>query len=117
MTTFEKRLKKTRNDRKISQQELADLVGVHLTNIGRYERGEANPTANVLNKLASALEVTSDYLINGTMEDKADNTISDQDLLIQFKKVEQLPDKRKQLVKEFLDAFLFKDSIQRQLAI
>ena len=114
---FEKRLRHARNSKKISQQELADLVGIHLTNIGRYERGEANPNTNILNKLASALDVTPDYLINGTMEDKADNTISDQELLIQFKKVEQLPEKKKLLVKEFLDAFLFKDNIKKQLML
>ena len=117
MTSFEKRLKKARNDKKISQQELADLVGIHLTNIGRYERGEASPTANILNKLASALEVTPDFLINGTLEDKAENIISDNELLVQFKKVDKLPAEKKFLVKEFLDAFLFKDSIQKQLAI
>jgi Fe-S cluster biosynthesis and repair protein YggX len=43
--------------------------------------------------------------------------ISDQELLIQFKKVEQLPEKKKQLVKEFLDAFLFKDNIKNQLML
>ena len=117
MSSFENRLKMARNDKKLSQQQLADMVGIHLTNIGRYERGEANPTANILNKLASALDVTPDFLINGTTNDKADGTISDQELLIQFKKVEQLPEKKKQLVKEFLDAFLFKDNIKNQLVL
>ena len=65
------------------------------------------PLANVLNNLAQALDVTPDYLINGTLEDKAENTISDNELLMQFKKVEKLPGDKKKLVKEFLDAFLF----------
>jgi len=91
---------------------LAKLVKVHYTNIGRYERGEANPSADVLNRLAQALDVSPDYLINGTLEDKAENTISDNDLLIQFKRVEKLPQDKKKLVKEFLDAFIFKTTVQ-----
>ena len=114
---FQDRLKQARNNNKISQQELAKLVGVHYTNIGRYERGEAVPSANVLNKLAQALNVTPDYLINGTLDDKAESTISDNELLIMFKKVEKLPDDKKRLVKEFLDSFLFKENVQRQLAV
>ncbi len=50
------------------------------------------------------------------MQDKAGNTISDNELLIMFKKVEKLPDDKKRLVKEFLDSFLFKDNVHRQLA-
>ncbi|MFH1296406.1 MAG: hypothetical protein ABIJ04_03930 [Bacteroidota bacterium] len=38
-------------------------------------------------------------------------------LLMQFKKVEKLPGDKKKLVKEFLDAFLFKDSVQKQLVL
>lgn len=115
--SFKDRLKQARTNKKISQQELAKRVGVHYTNIGRYERGEAVPSANVLNSLAQALDVTPDYLINGTLEDKADSAISDNELLIQFKKVEKLPEDKKKLVKEFLDAFLFKDNVQRQLVL
>jgi hypothetical protein len=33
--------------------------------------------------------------------------------LIQFKKVEQLPQDKKKLVKEFLDAFIFKANVQQ----
>ena len=111
------RLRHARAAKKISQQDLAVLVGIHFTNIGRYERGEAIPSAQVLNKLAQALDVSPDYLINGTLEDKADHTISDHELLMQFKKVEKLPEEKKRLVKEFLDAFLFKDNVQKQLVL
>ena len=71
----------------------------------------------MLNNLAQALDVTPDYLINGTLEDKAENTISDNELLMQFKKVEKLPEDKKKLVEEFLNAFLFKDSVKKQLVL
>ncbi len=110
------RLKKARTDKKISQQQLAQQANVHYTNVGRYERGDAKPSADVLNKIANALDTSPDYLMNGTIEDKAHNSISDQELLSQFKKVENMPEKSKRLVKEILDAFILKTDLQQKLA-
>ena len=111
------RLKQIRKDKELSQQQLADLSNVHISNIGRYERGGANPSAEVLNRIAQSLDVSPDYLINGTLQDKAENSITDNELLIMFKKVEKLPEDKKHLVKEFLGSFLFKENIQQQLAV
>ena len=57
-----------------------------------------------------------DFLLKGTANDKSADAINDEELLIQFRKVEQLPTEKKQLVKEFLDAFIFKSDLQKQLA-
>ena len=110
------RLKKARTDKKLSQQQLAGAAGVHYTNVGRYERGDAKPSADVLNRLATALEVSPDFLMNGTLDDKAESSLSDQELLMQFKKVEQMPEDRKRLLKEILDAFILKTDLQQKLA-
>lgn len=116
MSTLAERLKQGRKDKGLSQQKLAELAEVHYTNVGKYERGEATPSASVLNRIAQALELSPDFLINGTLNDKANHSITDEELLLQFKRVEQLPETKKKLVKEFLDAFLFKDNVQQQLA-
>jgi len=111
---FKDRIKQERVKIGLSQSALAKLVGVHVTNISRYERGENKPTSAVLTKLADALLVSADYLMNGSIEDNASQSISDKTLLDQFKKVEQLPENKKLLIKEFLDAFLMKDDLQKQ---
>ncbi len=110
------RLKQSRTDKKMSQQALADLASVHYTNVGRYERGDAKPSSEVLNRIASALEVSPDYLMNGTLDDKAENMLTDQELLHQFRKIEKMPDDRKRLLKEVIDAFLLKSDLQQKLA-
>jgi len=43
--------------------------------------------------------------------------ISDKELLDQFRRVEQLPQDRKKLIKEFLDAFLIKTELKQKLSI
>ena len=116
MSSFPERLLDARKDKKLSQQELAKSAGVHFTNLGKYERGEAIPSADILNNIAKALDVTTDYLLNGTVNDKAGQMISDQELLMQFKKIEALPSDKKKLVIEFLDSFVLKSSLMSQLA-
>lgn len=113
MKTLSDRLLDARKSKGVSQQELAKQAKVHFTNVGKYERGEANPSADVLNRIAKALEISPDYLLNGTLSDKAVNALKDDELLIQFQKVEQLPEGKKKLVKEFLDAFIFKATVQQ----
>ena len=113
---FKDRLKKLRTDKKLSQNELAKSIDVHVTNISRYERGENKPTTKVLSKLANALETTTDYLMSGSTSDIANNTISDKELLSLFNKANQLSDDKKVVVKELLEAFIFKSDIQNKLA-
>ena len=113
---FKDRLKQTRKAKGISQSNLANSIGVHVTNISRYERGENKPTSQVLSKLADALAVSADFLMSGSTNDVAQNSISDKALLEQFKKVEQLPQNKKALVMEFLDAFLIKADLQKKFA-
>jgi len=110
-----KRLKEERSKKGLSQQKLAELTETHYSNIGRYERGDAKPSAEVLNRIAQVLEVSPDFLINVTLQNKADNSISDQELLNQFKKVEKFPQDKKKLVKEFLNAFIITTNLQKQL--
>jgi len=113
---FGQRLKKARLDKGFSQTELAGQVGIHYTQIGRYETKGAQPSAEVLSKLANTLEVSSDFLTNGTSDDLADSSLTDKELLNQFKQIEKMPEAKRSVVKEFLDAFITKDKL-RKLAV
>lgn len=110
---FAERLKKARKDRGLSQTELAKLVGIHYTQIGRYEKKGAQPSAEVLSKLSNALGVSSDYLTNGTSDDLAESSLTDKELLNQFKAIEKMGDEDKGVVKVFLDAFITKKKLKR----
>ena len=49
-------LKQLRKDRKLSQQQLADLIGVSRNTISSIETGQFNPTAKLALILCIALE-------------------------------------------------------------
>ena len=89
---------------------------MHYSQIGRYEEKGAQPSADILAKLANALEVTSDYLMNGTSDDLTNSSLTDKELLNQFKMIEKMTEEKKSVVKIFLDAFITKDKI-KQLAL
>ena len=61
-TKFGKHLRKLREERSWTQEELADRANMHFTYIGQIERGLRNPSLVNLHKLAKALKVNSDKL-------------------------------------------------------
>lgn len=89
---FGERLLNIRKAKKLSQEELAKIIGVHAPVIGRYERGEVKPSIEVAIKLADALQVSLDYLVgNSDLE-------LDKSTLDRVQEVSKMPqDDRKQI--------------------
>lgn len=54
-----------RTRRKLSQEALAGLAGIHTNVVGRLERGSYNPTVMILVALATKLGVTLEELFKG----------------------------------------------------
>lgn len=59
---FEERLLETRKNRGMSQETLAEKIGVSRQAVSKWETGEAQPDYAKLIALADALEVSLDYL-------------------------------------------------------
>ncbi|OGM22494.1 hypothetical protein A2865_02590 [Candidatus Woesebacteria bacterium RIFCSPHIGHO2_01_FULL_39_17] len=58
------RLKEVRKEKKMTQQELAEKAGLHLTYVGHLELGKYHPTVFVMWKIAKALGVSVNELTN-----------------------------------------------------
>lgn len=50
----------------ISLEKLAELTEAHFTQVSRYERAVIKPNAEAMIKLVMGLDITDDFLINGT---------------------------------------------------
>ena len=66
-----KRLTCMMKQKDVTQRELAEMSGVTEAAMSRYLRGERQPRAEVVANMATALGVTSDYLL-GRKEDKSE---------------------------------------------
>lgn len=63
MKVFAERLKDLRQEKGLTQTQLAELLSTTQSTIGKYEREELQPNFEVLKKLCKVLEVSADYLI------------------------------------------------------
>ncbi len=59
-----KRLKDIRIEKGLKQQKLAENAGLHLTYVSHLELGKYHPTVFVMWKIAKALRVSMNELIN-----------------------------------------------------
>lgn len=63
MNTFPEILRKTRQERGLSQADLAVKCGLQPSAISHFEAGRRSPSFDNLRRLADALNVTIDYLL------------------------------------------------------
>ena len=63
VATFANNVRRKRLELGLSQEELAELAGVHRTYIGMLERSEKNVTIYNIWRIACALQVEAAYLL------------------------------------------------------
>lgn len=61
-----KNLKELRNSERVSQQQLADVIGVSQQSINKYENHSVEPDIDTMIKIADFFSVSVDYLIGRT---------------------------------------------------
>jgi transcriptional regulator with XRE-family HTH domain len=59
----QKRMQKAREDRGLSQSQLAKLIHGKQTQVAAYESGGRIPRADTLGRIAQSLQVSADYLL------------------------------------------------------
>ena len=58
-------LKECREKKNLSQEHLADAIGLPRQSVSNWERGHSSPTAAYQEKLCSMLDITADELLRG----------------------------------------------------
>ena len=65
-------LRKIRKKKKLTQQEIADIIDVSRTEARRKEQGKTVLNENEIRKLCKALDIRADYLLGLTEDNKGD---------------------------------------------
>ncbi len=102
------RLVSLRKQKGLTQQALADALGLHITQVKRYEAGSSQPSLEALKKMAQTLRVTTDSLIFEPQELEPD-----EDLRLQFKAVSSMPPDEQRIVKQLLEGMIIKYEAER----
>ena len=97
-----------RKKRQLTQQEMADLVGVHVNQIRRYEAGATQPSLEALKKIAIAMSISLDELVFGE-----DQRGPSEDLRLQFEALSQFDDEERKIAKAVLESLILKHNAKR----
>ncbi|SEG10077.1 DNA-binding transcriptional regulator, XRE-family HTH domain [Caloramator fervidus] len=96
MSLFSERLKKLREEKSVSRNELAEELNVSTQTIANYENGNREPNFDNLIKLADYFKVTTDYLIGRSDFRTWEEEIEFKNIkLIELENIEQIEKKEK----------------------
>lgn len=87
----------------LTQQGLADALGMHLSQIKRYENGTSQPSLEALKKIALLFNITTDELVfDATERSPSEN------LRLHFEAVSQFDPQSQQTVLNVIDGLMLK---------
>lgn len=96
--TISERIRLARQQKNMSQKVLAETADVNLKSLSRYEIGTSIPPADVIKKIADALQVSTDTLLS----DEKIN-IQDKELLKKFEVIQNMTGETKKTVLNLID--------------
>lgn len=79
MVNMGNKLKSLRTEKKLTQKQVADMIGLAISAVSSYESGTRYPSYDVLVKLARIFHVSTDYLLGMTNKRNIDVTDLDDD--------------------------------------
>lgn len=109
------RVRTLREQRQLSQQELAEMVGLHKTQLGRVERGTNVPQASTVLALANALRTTTDALLRGERNGHEALEIQNLRLFERFRALEALSRTEQETAITLIDALVARHKIRDAL--
>jgi transcriptional regulator with XRE-family HTH domain len=113
-------IKKIREEKSLTQQQIAVLINMHRSNYSKIENGQREISVEALNKIAQYFGMTVDQIINFDGGMPQEVVIEDKSLLEQVKLIQELEPEEKSMIFKMIDTFLtqkkFKDFFQKNVA-
>lgn len=106
--TIATRIAGIRKQKGLTQQALADAIGLHVTQVKRYESGSSQPSLEALKKIAKTFRVTTDSLVFDEEELEPGT-----DLAMQFQAITHMPKQQQEVIKQLLEGMIIKYEAER----
>lgn len=95
MVNMGEKLRSLRTEKKLTQKQVADRIGLAISAVSSYESGSRYPSYDALIKLARIFHVSTDYLLGMTDKRNIDVTgLSDDEIEVVSQLVEMLRRKK-----------------------
>lgn len=104
---FAHRLASLRKERGLTQAVLAGRIGIHVSQLRRYEAGDSQPTLDVLRRVALALSVSADALVFDE-----DERGPQEPLRLHLEAASRLSDEEQAVVRSVIEGLLLKHEAQ-----
>lgn len=114
-------IKILREEKGMTQQQIADLTNMHRSNYSKVEKGERDLSLEAVNSVAKYFGMTIDQLVNfdGNMPNEV--TVEDKSLMEQVKLIAELEEDERNMVFKMIETFLtkkkFKDFFKKNVAM
>jgi len=105
---FPEHLAALRKQKGLTQQQLAEKIGVHVVQLRRYEAGSSQPTLDVIRAMALALGISADELLFDKNERGPDDALK-----LQFEAVTRFDPESKKVVQQVLDSMILQQEARR----
>lgn len=102
LMSFAKRLAALRKVHDLTQRQLAEMAGVHVAQIRRYEAGGAQPTLTVIRNIALGLHISTDELAF----DAEERGPQSNDLRLTLEAINEFDDEDKMIAKRVLQGLI-----------
>lgn len=100
--TLGEKITKLRKDKKLSQLDIANAIGVSRDAISKYERDDIVPSVENAKKMANTLGVSLDYLVS---EEERQEAI-DNKMIQRIKELQKLSESDQTNILSVIDAFV-----------
>ena len=113
-----KNLRQIRKERRLTQQQLADLLDVQQRVISRWETGVAKPHLNHIVQLAKVLEVSLDRLVFGDEDEGPTSSfeIRNRRLKELCRQVDELDQADQDVICHVMDSLIRKERVRQVMA-
>lgn len=113
--SFSEKIVSLRKERNWTQVQLAELLGMAVNQIKRYEKGKSAPSLGAIKKLAITFGISADELIFDDGDAVASQRL-DASLLRRFEKISSLPKKEREAVETVLDGIIIKNQLNDMMS-
>jgi len=103
------RITQARQEKNLNQAQLAEKSGVTPAAISQIEKGTRTPTIPVLQRIASVLGVSIDYLLGKTDESELGDLLHDQEVRTFFRGFQSLDPEDKETIEKMVNFFKSKN--------